>query len=167
MIPIRERLKSEVTFRVGFFKILLCLEDRSFHIDELRSVFQLFQPHGRSSTVASRVAPFPHAVIGIMTDKSSPQAGDLIIMQTNEVTGDGSAREAGQKHGLGNAAILLTDAPYAGMPLPVWLYRVNPFGSDRFPAPFTLSLSLFLTQIISYHCLRVEPLFKKLLPQDL
>ena len=59
------------------------------------------------------------------------------------------------------------DAPYAGVSLPVWLSRVNPFGSDRSPAPFTLSLSLFQTQIISFHCLRVEPLFKKLLSQDL
>jgi len=58
------------------------------------------------------------------------------------------------------------DATYAGVPLPVWLSRVNPFGSDRSPASFTLSLSLFLTQIISYHCLRAEPLFKKLLSQD-
>ena len=55
---------------------------------------------------------------------------------------------------------------YAGVPLPVWLSRVNPFGSDRFPAPFTLSLSLFLIHIISYPCLRAEHLLKKLLPQD-
>jgi len=58
------------------------------------------------------------------------------------------------------------DAPYTGMPLPVWLSRVNPFGSDRSLAPFTLSLSLFLTHIISYHCLRAEHFFKTLLPQD-
>ena len=59
------------------------------------------------------------------------------------------------------------DAPYAGVPLPVWLSRVNPFGSDRFSAFFTLSLRFFLTQITWYHCLRAESLFKKLLPQVL
>ena len=58
------------------------------------------------------------------------------------------------------------DAPYTGMPQPVWLSRANPFGFDRSPAPFTFSIGLFLTQIISYHCLRAESLFKKLLPQD-
>ena len=58
------------------------------------------------------------------------------------------------------------DAPYTGVPLPVWFSRANPFDSDRFPAPFTLSLSLFLTQITSYHGLRAEHFFKELLPQD-
>jgi hypothetical protein len=58
------------------------------------------------------------------------------------------------------------DAPYTGVPLPVWLSWVNPFGSDRSLASFTLSLSLFLIHIISYLCLRAESLFKKLLPQD-
>ena len=59
------------------------------------------------------------------------------------------------------------DAPYAGVPLPVWLSWVNPFGSDRFFSLFTLSLSFFLTQITWYHCLRAEHFFKKLLPQIL
>jgi hypothetical protein len=58
------------------------------------------------------------------------------------------------------------DTTSAGMTLPVWASRINPFGFDRSPAPFTLSLSLFLTQIISYHGLRAELLFKKLLSQD-
>jgi hypothetical protein len=58
------------------------------------------------------------------------------------------------------------DAPYAGVPLPVWVSRINPYGSDRFSALFTLSLSLFLKQIISYHCLKAEHFFKKRLPQD-
>ena len=57
------------------------------------------------------------------------------------------------------------DAPYAGVSLRVWLFRINPFGFDRFSAPFTLSLRFFLIQITSYHCLRAEHIFKTLLPQ--
>jgi len=59
------------------------------------------------------------------------------------------------------------DATWAGMILPVWVSWINPYGSDRFAALFTLSLSLFLKQIISSHCLKAEHLFKKRLPQDL
>ncbi len=57
------------------------------------------------------------------------------------------------------------DAPYAGVSLPVWLFRINPFGFDRFSALFMLSLRFFLTQITSYHGLRAEHIFKTLLPQ--
>jgi len=59
------------------------------------------------------------------------------------------------------------DAPYAGVPLPVWVSRINPFRFDHSSSSFTLSLSLFLTHIISYHCLRAEHFFKTLLPQVL
>jgi hypothetical protein len=59
------------------------------------------------------------------------------------------------------------DAPYTGVPLPVRLSRINPYGSDRFSALFTLSLRFFLIQITSYHRLRAEHLFKTLLPQAL
>ena len=58
------------------------------------------------------------------------------------------------------------DTPSTGMILPVWGSRINPYGSYRFSALLTLSLSLFLKQIISYHCLKAEHLFKKRLPQD-
>ena len=57
------------------------------------------------------------------------------------------------------------DTTCSGMILPVWLSRINPFGFDRFSAPFTLSLRFFLIQITSYHCLRAEHIFKTLLPQ--
>ena len=57
------------------------------------------------------------------------------------------------------------DIPCDGVPLPVWVSQINPFGFDRFSAPFTLSLRFFLIQITSYHCLRAEHIFKTLLPQ--
>jgi hypothetical protein len=57
------------------------------------------------------------------------------------------------------------DTTSAGMILPVWASRINPFGFDRFSAPFTLSLSLFPPPVTSYHGLRAEYFFKTLLPQ--
>jgi hypothetical protein len=58
------------------------------------------------------------------------------------------------------------DAPYAGVPLPVWVSRINPYGFDRSSALLSLSFILFPSPFTSYHCLKAEHLFKKRLPQD-
>ena len=59
------------------------------------------------------------------------------------------------------------DAPYAGVPLPVWVSRINPFGFHRPFASFTPSLILFPSPFTSYHGLRAEHFFKTRLPQFL
>lgn len=57
------------------------------------------------------------------------------------------------------------DTTSAGMILPVWVSRFNPFGFDRSYAPFTLSLILFPSPFTSYHGLWTEQFCKTLLTQ--
>ena len=58
------------------------------------------------------------------------------------------------------------DTTSAGMILPVWGSRINPFSFDHSSSSFTLSLILFPSPFTSYHGLRAEYFFKTLLPQD-
>jgi hypothetical protein len=58
------------------------------------------------------------------------------------------------------------DTTSTGMILPVWVSRINPYGSDRSSSSFALSLILFPSPFTSYHGLKTEHLFKKRLPQD-
>jgi len=72
------------------------LLNRVFVADPYGPVPEPAQASERGGMIA--LGPFAHALVVTVRDEPGPQFRDFIIVQADEVAGDGAAGEAGQKH---------------------------------------------------------------------
>lgn len=63
--------------------------------DPLRAGAQSLEAFGGANGIGLR--PFSDTLVVAVTDEAAPELGDLIIVQADEVTGNGAAREASEK----------------------------------------------------------------------
>lgn len=90
-----------INYRVGFWCDII-----DFMTDKDPAVAQSFEPFARSCTITAGIRPCPGSVVMTGRKKAPPDPGNLFIVETYEVAGNGSTRKATEKYCRRIASIL-------------------------------------------------------------
>ena len=116
MIGIRQGSESEIALDTRFLQIALCVFDavfRMFAVDLLRNPDRTFvealQTDTCGSPVGTLVIPPYHAVEMAVTEKSRPERGDAVVVQTDVKTADCASRKTGKHDPVAVSSITAAD----------------------------------------------------------